>query len=46
MCGVIDWVDKEFLVRKAAAAATMLFGGSVVFWTAAFLLSKQRGSYH
>ena len=46
MCGVIDWIDTEFLARKATAAATMLLGGSVVVWIAAFLLSKQRGVCH
>ena len=30
MCGNIDWVDKEFLLRRAAAAAIFLFGVSTV----------------
>jgi hypothetical protein len=46
MCGVIDWLDKEFLLRKSVALAVMLFGGSLVFWMAAFLLGNQRGICH
>jgi hypothetical protein len=40
ICGNIDWVDKEFLLHRTAAAVILLFGVSTLFWVVVFLLKR------
>jgi hypothetical protein len=42
MCGNIDWVDKEFLLHRTAAAVIFVFGASTVCCAVIFILQNAK----